>query len=268
VQTRGQELLGRAVCPDGSACEQFPLLVKFLDANDALSVQVHPDDERGQRLAGDSGKTEAWVIIHAEPGSLIYAGLEPGVTRGAFAAAMRLGDIEPLLHQFPARAGDCIMVPAGTVHAIGAGVLLVEVQQMSDATFRVYDWGRVGADGRPRALHPDEALESIDFSLGAVNPVRPTVATTAGGARERLCASPYFALERLRLTSAGRIGRPDRFTIIVGLGGEAELRAGRNGNEALTRIPFGETILLPAAVGECDVEPLGGEAVLLTCVVP
>src|SRR5262249_47634761 len=128
VRDRGPELLGPALGARG----QFPLLVKYLDAHQVLSVQVHPDDERGRRLAGDNGKTEAWVVLHAAPGSVIYAGLKRGVTRDRFAAAMASGHIDDLLHRFPARAGDCIMIPAGTVHAIGAGVLMAEVQQMSD----------------------------------------------------------------------------------------------------------------------------------------
>ncbi len=169
VHHRRRELLGPALLGH----HQFPLLVKFIDAREVLSVQVHPDDEKGKRLAGDNGKTETWVVVGAEPGSLIYAGLKSGVTREQFGKAIEAGRVEPLLHRFPAQPGDCIMIEAGTVHAIGAGVLLAEIQQMSDATFRVYDWGRVGADGRPRELHIREALESIDFSRGPVNPMIP-----------------------------------------------------------------------------------------------
>src|SRR5262249_44750871 len=140
IAARGAELLGPGV--SAARGGQFPLLVKFLDAHHVLSVQVHPDDDRGRRLAADNGKTEAWVILHAEPGSVVYAGLRPGVTRDDLAGAMRSGAVEPLLHRFEPRQGDCILIPAGTVHAIGAGVVLAEIQQMSDATFRVHDWGR------------------------------------------------------------------------------------------------------------------------------
>src|SRR5579864_5723002 len=222
VRERGAELFGQAMGP----CHQFPLLVKFLDANRVLSVQVHPDDERGRRLAGDNGKTETWVIVHAEPGSLIYAGLCPGVTRASFAAALETGQVEPLLHRFEARAGDCIMIPAGTVHAIGAGVVLAEIQQMSDATFRVYDWGRVDASGQPRKLHLAEALESTNFDAGPVNPIVPTAEPIASGQRERLSHCRYFALERLRLTAPTAVGAGsnDRFTILIGLAGSGELR--------------------------------------------
>ncbi len=117
------------------------MLVKYIDANQTLSVQVHPNDELGRRLANDNGKTEAWVIVAADPGSVIYAGLNGGVDRDTFEKAIRAGTVEPLLHRFEPKPGDCIMIEAGTVHAIGAGVLLAEIQQMSDATFRIDDWG-------------------------------------------------------------------------------------------------------------------------------
>jgi len=259
VRDRADELFGASPRRD-----QFPLLVKFLDANDVLSVQVHPDDEKGRRLADDNGKTEAWVVVHAEPGSLIYAGLKPGVSRGDFAAALGTPGVESLLHRFEAKAGDCVMIPAGTVHAIGAGIVLAEIQQMSDATFRVHDWGRVGPDGKPRALHPAEALESTDFDAGPVNPLTPRPEAVPGGTRERLARCDYFALERLRLTGAARVGRDDRFTILLGLGGAADVV---HGGER-TRLGFGETLLLPAALGPCEVVPVGGEATVLTCVVP
>jgi mannose-6-phosphate isomerase len=263
VRRRGVEVLGPAVGP----VDQFPLLVKFLDANQVLSVQVHPDDERGRRLANDNGKTEAWVIIHAEPGSLIYAGLRPGVTRSRFAEAMRDGTVEPLLHRFEPRPGDCIMIPAGTVHAIGAGVVLAEIQQMSDATFRVHDWGRVGVDGKPRQLHPDESLESTDFDSGPVDPVASRPEPIDGGTLERLARCPYFALERLRLEGPAVVGDADRarFTILIGLGGTAEVRHETD----VTSLGFGQTLLLPAALGACRIAPQpGGEALVLTCTVP
>ena len=229
-----------------------------------LSVQVHPDDEKGRELAGDNGKTETWVIVAADPDSLIYAGLRPGVTREAFAAAIETGQVEPLLHRFPARPGDCIMIEAGTVHAIGAGVVLAEIQQMSDATFRIHDWGRVGPDGRPRELHVRQALESTDFTLGPVDPLVPVLETTAGGnVRERLSRSRYFALERWRLSRREHLGAADRFTILMGLEGEAEIRHGGR----VARLALGQTLLLPAVVGPCEVIP-AGTATVLTCVVP
>lgn len=261
IRERGTELLGPAL----RGRDQFPLLVKFLDAHQVLSVQVHPDDALGRKLANDNGKTEAWVIMHAEPGSLIYAGLRTGVTREAFAAAIAAGTVEPLLHRFEPKPGDCILIPAGTVHAVGAGVVLAEIQQMSDATFRVYDWGRVGADGKPRPLHIAEAIESTNYDAGPVNPLPPRSEPVDGGVRERLADSPYFALERLCLEGRAPIGSSERFTILLGLGGTAEVWH----NGAGARLGFGQTLLLPAALGECAIAPAGaGEATVLSSVVP
>jgi mannose-6-phosphate isomerase len=260
VHTRGQELLGPALDPR----DQFPLLVKFIDAHQVLSVQVHPDDETGRRLAGDNGKTETWVILDAQPGSAIYAGLQQGVGRIELAEAIQSGKVEHLLHRFEPKPGDCVLIEAGTVHAIGAGVLLAEIQEMSDATFRVDDWGRLGADGKSRPLHIRQAMESIDFGRGPVNPIAPEVEPIqGGGTRERLSWSSYFALERLRLKQATTVGQFDRFTILMGLGGSSEVvhRA------ESVRLDFGQTLLLPAALGPCRVSPCG-DSTVLTCVVP
>jgi mannose-6-phosphate isomerase len=259
VLAHGEGLFGAAVGPR----DQFPLLVKFIDARQDLSVQVHPDDERGRRLANDNGKTETWVIIHADPGSKIYAGLKPGTTREAMARALEDGTVEALLHSFEAKAGDCILIPAGTVHAIGAGVVLAEFQQMSDATFRLHDWNRVGLDGRPRQLHIAESLESIDYDAGPVSPITPTAEPIPGGTREQLARSEYFALERLTLAGPALVGEPDRFTILLGVDGEAEVRSG----EVTATLGLGQTLLLPASIGPCEATPKGS-ATLLTCVVP
>ena len=260
VHESARELLG----PAAGTRAQFPLLVKFIDAHQNLSVQVHPDDVLGPKLAGDNGKTEAWVILDAEPGALIYAGLKPGVARDEFAAALEAGKVEPLLHRFEAKAGDCVLIAAGTLHAIGAGVLLVEVQQMSDATFRVYDWGRVAPDGRPRKLHLTEALEATKFEFGPVNPLASRPETIAGGTREPLARSPYFELTRLRLTGPSRVGAAARFTILVGLEGNAEVVAGG----VARGLAAGQTLLLPASLGEVEIRPAGARATVLTCVAP
>jgi mannose-6-phosphate isomerase len=259
IRLHGTDLFGPAV----GLREQFPLLVKFIDAQQDLSVQVHPDDTLGRRLANDNGKTETWVIVHAEPGSKIYAGLKPGTTREVMATAIEAGTIETLLHSFEARKGDCILIPAGTVHSIGAGVVLAEFQQMSDATFRLHDWNRVGADGKPRPLHIAESLESIDYDAGPVVPMVTSVEPIPGGTRERLSRSDYFVLERLTLDAPTTVGEPDRFTILLGIEGDAEVRSG----DATVTLGLGQTMLLPASIGRCDVIPRGS-ATILTCVVP
>lgn len=260
IREQGDRLLGVGLT---SGSTQFPLLIKFLDAQQNLSVQVHPDDTLARKLLDDNGKTEAWVVMHAEPGSLIYAGLKPGVDRELFLKAVHAGSVEPLLHRFPARSGDCIYLPAGTVHALGAGVMVAEVQQMSNATFRIDDWGRVGPDGQPRPLHIEEALAAINFEAGPVHPIRPVASATGGGVRERLVSCPHFVLERLRLAGPTRLGRTDRFTLLIGLAGSAQVRS-NNGELVLNH---GQTILLPADTGACEIVP-NTPTTLLSCTLP
>lgn len=193
LRSNGVELLGRHYPQP-----RFPLLFKFLDCRDKLSVQVHPNDAQAAKLTPpDLGKTEAWVIIAAEPGSLIYAGLKRGFDRGAFEREVRRGTGDLCLHRFEPKAGDCLFLPAGVVHAPGAGVLMAEIQQSSDVTFRLFDWNRVGADGKPRALHVDQGLDAIDFDYGPANPQTPQ--PTDDPRVERLVACDKFVLDRFTL---------------------------------------------------------------------
>lgn len=259
VRERGAELLGERM----TTVEPFPLLVKFIDAHDVLSVQVHPNDEQGQRLSGDSGKTEAWVVMAVEPGGVIYAGLRQGVSRSDFEAAVKAGTVPTLLHGIEPRPGDCILIEAGTVHAIGAGVLLAEIQQTSDATYRVDDWGRTGPDGQPRALHLREALEVIDFERGPVAPIVPKVETHAWGQREPLARSAFFEFERWSLQGKTILGREQGFTILLGLQGRS--RVIHDGG--VYPLEFGSSMLVPAAVGRFEIAP-DGSATVLSCVAP
>jgi mannose-6-phosphate isomerase len=185
------------------------------------------------------------------------------VTREAFAQAIEAGEVEPLLHSFEAKVGDCIFIPAGTVHAIGAGIVLAEVQQSSDATFRIHDWGRLGPDGKPLRLHLAEALEAIDFRAGPVTPLRAEPQSMSGGTREQLVHCQHFALERLRCWAATRVGSFDHFTVVVGLDGAADMIH----HGCAYKLALGETILLPAEIGPCDVQP-DGEVSILSCHVP
>ena len=156
-----EEVFGKALL--ASTSPTFPLLMKILDACDDLSIQVHPPASMAAELNGEP-KTEMWYIAHADPGSKIYAGLKPGVTRADFEAALQHGTVADVVHVIEARTGDCLFIPSGRVHAIGAGLLIYEIQQNSDTTYRVFDWNRVGLDGKPRALHVQESMQSIDFS--------------------------------------------------------------------------------------------------------
>ncbi|MEM7347125.1 MAG: type I phosphomannose isomerase catalytic subunit, partial [Chloroflexota bacterium] len=164
-----EELVGHRAKPM-LARGKFPLLIKLLDANQPLSVQVHPEDSYAQvHENGELGKTEMWYILHAEPDASLIFGLKPGVTPASFRQAIEAGTLETCLHYLPVKAGDAIFIPAGSVHAIMDGIILAEIQQNSDTTYRVYDWNRVGADGKPRQLHVDRALDVINF-----NQVEPT----------------------------------------------------------------------------------------------
>jgi len=167
MEIRHDELLGPT-----SRHTNFPLLVKYLDCSDWLSVQVHPDEEAVKRLwPGEGSKTEAWFVIDAAPGSRIYAGLQPGIGKDELRAAIEAGTVAECLHSFEPKPGDCVYLPAGTIHAVGGGVLLAEVQQTSDATFRLFDWNRRDAQGKSRKLHVEEGLESIHWEQGPLMPV-------------------------------------------------------------------------------------------------
>lgn len=166
----------------------FPLLIKLLDAQDVLSVQVHPDPETCRRMGRGEPKTECWYIIDAQPGAVIYKGMKEKVTRNQFARAIEDGTTADLLAKIAVEPGQCHFLPAGTAHAIGGGLLIAEIQTPSDTTYRVYDWDRVDHSGRPRQLHIQEALESIHFDVTADQlPV-----ATAG----RLVDCEYFKVDK------------------------------------------------------------------------
>lgn len=156
-----EEVFGQALL--ASTSPTFPLLMKILDACDDLSIQVHPPANIAKTLEGEP-KTEMWFIAHADPGAKIYAGLKPGVTQADFETALQDGTLAEVVHVIEARTGDCLFIPSGRVHAIGAGLLIYEIQQNSDTTYRVFDWNRVGLDGKPRTLHVQESMQSIDFT--------------------------------------------------------------------------------------------------------
>ena len=205
VDEFGTRLVGRR---GGAAVArgEFPLLVKLLDASHALSVQVHPDDEYAvAHELGEPGKTEMWYILHAEPGSRIIHGLTPGTDRAALRHAVGEGRVQDRLNRVRVRPGDSILVPAGTVHGILSGVVLVEIQQCSDTTFRIHDWDRLGPDGRPRELHAERALDAIHFGATVPVPVVPTIVGAGNGVRREVIADcDHFVVERLQLEAGAR----------------------------------------------------------------
>jgi mannose-6-phosphate isomerase len=237
----------------------FPWLVKYLDACDWLSVQVHPDENTVGRLwPGEGPKTEAWFVVSASPSSRIYAGLLPGVDEKELRKALATGTVADCLHTFQPRAGDCLFLRAGTVHAVGGGVLLAEVQQTSDATFRLFDWNRRDAEGRSRTLHVEEALACIDWRAGPVQPVR-AVGTETGAGRQPLVACRYFHLDHVQQAEPWAVGGTGRMQVLLVLHGRGRLH-GRGQPEALAT---GDSVLLPASLPRLECEPEGPMAALL-----
>lgn len=231
---------------------QFPLLFKYLDAKRTLSVQVHPNDAQGALLdPPDLGKTEAWVVLAAEPGSQIYAGLKDNVDRQQLAAAVESGTSDQCLHAFEPAVGDCLFIEAGTVHAIGAGLVIAEIQQASNTTFRLFDWNRTDADGKPRAMHIEESLATIDFERGAVDPQKPQPTSIAGV--ERLVDCDKFILDRAHRSEALSLDLGDRFHLLSVIEGKMTL----SWSAGQTLLELGETLLVPAACSEVTLTPDG-----------
>ena len=246
ITLRGQEMLGRHYQP------HFPLLFKFLDAHRNLSVQVHPDDEGAARLdPPDLGKTEAWVVLHAEAGSVLYAGLNRDFDRAALESEVNRGRTEHCLHKIVPQVGDCIFIPAGTVHALGAGLVVAEIQQASDTTFRLFDWNRLDNDGKPRKLHVEQALEAIDYSQGKVRRQEPQATDCPHVFRLATCDK--FVLDRWEVDSPQSIGGDGRCHILAVLKGRVEVA----GDEAAEPLATGETIFLPAGLEPVALAPLG-----------
>ena len=245
VSNHSAELLGRH-----HPQPRFPLLFKLLDAQHILSVQVHPNDEQAAQLSPpDLGKTEAWVVLAAEPGSVIYAGLKPGFDRAALERENARGGCQLCLHSFEPHVGDVVFLPAGTVHALGAGLLIAEIQQSSDTTFRLFDWNRVGPDGRSRPLHVEQALQVIDWQRGPVHPQTP-VATQRPNV-EQLVTCDKFVLDRWRVDLLEPLGGDERFHLISIIEGELDVL----GDPTDRPLRKGDTVLLPASLGAVKLMP-------------
>jgi mannose-6-phosphate isomerase len=231
---------------------RFPLLLKFLDARDTLSVQVHPSDQQTSFLpAGEHGKTEAWVVLEAGTKSRIYAGLKPATTTGTLRQALANGTVADHLASFAPKPGDGIFIPAGTVHSL-CDVVVFEVQENSDVTFRLYDWNRVDAKtSQRRALQVDQAIACIDFAQGAIAPVVPVVEEVRPVLRERLFLCEHFGLWRLRGESPFTIGIEGTPRVLVCLAGDGQVEHDGT-NYAVGK---GDVLLLPAVIGACAFRP-------------
>jgi mannose-6-phosphate isomerase len=245
--TKMREPVFGAGLPDSP---RFPLLAKILDARETLSVQVHPPAHKAVELKGEP-KTEMWYLLDAEPGAELFAGFRKGTTRAEFERALGEGRAAELLHRIPVTAGDAMFIPSGRCHAIGAGCLIVELQQNSDTTYRVFDWNRTGLDGKPRALHVAESLASIDFT-----DYEPALARMN---HETVVSCPEFCVERWHLTSQG-IEQAATGVIFTVLSGEVRCAGGV--------FKRGDFFLLPAACKDRSLSPVGSSCSVLRTTIP
>jgi mannose-6-phosphate isomerase len=236
---------------------RFPLLLKFLDARQVLSVQVHPSDREAAEVGpGESGKTEAWVVLEASPDSFIYAGLKKGTTAEDLRAAVAGTTISDCLASFIPHVGDGVLLPAGTVHALGSGMVVFEVQQNSDLTYRLFDWGRADPEtGQRRELHVDQALACTDFAAGPVVPV------VADG--EDLLHCAQFGVRRCDGAARVQVGAQDTARVLVCLSGEGDLAY----DDRSFPLRKGDVVLIPAVVGVCEFQP-NPTAILLEVSLP
>jgi mannose-6-phosphate isomerase len=242
MEQRGTAILGRPA-------ERFPLLIKLLDARENLSVQVHPDDAAAATWApGEGGKTEAWLVLEADPGACLYIGLKPGVDRALFAAELARGTAPLCLRRYEPKPGQCYFVPAGVVHAVSGGVVLLEVQQTSDATFRLFDWGRVDAAGKPRPLHVDAGLACLKAAPPGAGlwPAQPGKEPF-----EELVQCSFFTMARRRLSMPLTVPAG---CILVVLDGEVSIGMGAEAVQS----ERGRAILVPAGNGPVTIAAASG----------
>jgi len=247
--SRRGEIFGNAY--ETHAAKRFPILIKLLDARERLSVQVHPPLHMSEALGGEP-KTEMWYFADAQPGANIYAGLKRGVTREQFETLLREGRVEEALHVIPVESGDSIFIPSGRLHAIGQGNVIVEVQQNSDTTYRVFDWNRPGLDGVPRKLHIEESMVSIDF-----DDFEPEVDHVSEGV---IAECPYFKVEKLPLSSPVPASPDGKFAIFTVVSGGASL--------AGTSFKPGDFFLAPASLGSAAIEPTEPNTQILRSTLP
>jgi mannose-6-phosphate isomerase len=240
--------------PGSEQIPRFPLLLKFLDVRKMLSVQVHPQDDRSDLIPpGESGKTEAWVVLQASPEGRIFAGLNPGVEQEAL-KGVSLKTADAVLASFKPEIGQGVLIEAGTVHALGDGVMVFEVQENSDVTFRLFDWEHVDPKtGAPRPLQVEAGLACADFHRGPVHPVDPALEAAEPAERERLFDDPHFRLWRIRSQDPFEVGTVGAPRVLVCIEGSGTLDHQGHAFD-LTR---GGVMLLPAVVGVCRFTPRG-----------
>jgi len=225
---------------------RFPLVAKLIDAREKLSLQVHPPSRVAKALGGEM-KDEIWYVLDAVPDAQIYAGLRRGVTREQFEIALENSAVTELVHRIPVKRGDAIFMPSGRLHTMGDGILVAEIQQNSDTTYRVFDWNRVGTDGEPRRLHVSEAMQSIDFTDIEPDLIRPR--------GETLVSDSAFVVEKWDLISEREAATPGKFAILLCLNGEIDC--------AGLKFKPGDFFLVPATLQDRNLHPRGADTSLL-----
>ena len=239
IERAGPELLGNAQLHRG----RFPLLIKILDAREKLSLQVHPPAGQAAELGGEP-KTELWYVAQAAPDSELYVGLRRGCTRAEFAQRIRAGTVAECFHRVPVRAGDVMFLPSGRVHALGSGMVIFEIQQNSDTTYRVFDWNRTGLDGKPRDLHIKESLESIDFEDFEPRLVQPR--ERPGAAHfSSLVSDPLFTVDLAKIKGGESLAIPSGKMQILGII-SGDVQVGAAGKDVL--LVRGQFCLVPASL--------------------
>ena len=280
VGTLGSRIVGQ---------ERFPLLVKIIDANDVLSVQVHPDDKQlsprhGEEQSGeaiqewnpqDTGKNEMWYILVPPTDGQLIIGLKPGITSEALSQAYKNGTVEDCLNRLPVRAGDIVNIPAGLIHALTPGVMVAEVQQNSDITYRLYDFNRIGLDGKPRQLHVDEAIAVTDFEGIIPKTTIPGLSIKKDDCTLTYAiANPYFAVIKYELgASLEEVSDPSAFCVFTCVKGEAVIEVGEGSRQvsdykrhlldASVNLSLGRSVFIPAGLGPYNLRPKGRQVCVL-----
>ena len=252
IKRTPEAILGRSVNDRFNG--QLPLLVKFIDAKKDLSIQVHPNDAMAQQMHGKMGKSEMWYIIDAKPGSFLYAGFKEEITPEIYKEHIAKGTITEVLAKHEVRTGDVFYLPAGRVHAIGGGILLAEVQQSSDVTYRIFDYDRLGMDGKPRELHTELAAQALDYH---VEDEYRTIYSTEQNRSNLVINSPYFSV-RVTETSASfhrNLLKYDSFVITMCMVGDCQISFRETGDTLLLK--EGHSCLIPAVLADFDVRPIG-----------
>ncbi len=247
---RPEELLGRTP----AANEEFPMLTKFIDSNRLLSLQVHPPDSYARVHDGENGKTECWYVVYAEPGATVIRNLVPGTTPSVFRAGVESGrGIEEMVRHCEVKTGDFLFMPTGVVHAICEGTVILEIEQNSDMTYRLFDWGRVGDDGKPRPTHLDKGMEVINFADNSPDKLEGLLRRQGGNRVTHMCSCRYFSVEVLELESTCRQDTGSTsFVVLTLVEGSASIA---DESSIEVEVKTGDTVLLPAVPSSSTVVP-------------